>query len=93
MKRQNGELTCDAGHMGLSRALERSLAERFGPDSAVLEPPAPRSFQVGGRWFCAFDGAPMIEADGVIGCPRCTRTLTGRQIQQLVELHPHTSIG
>ena len=90
MTRQHGELTCVAGNMGLSQSLEQSLTERFGPSSEVLADPAPRSVRIGGVWFCAFDGALMTEADGVVRCPRCTRTLTGHQIRHLIELHPHS---
>jgi hypothetical protein len=89
LKRLRGELTCVPGNMGLSQSLEQSLTERFGQDSAVLEPPVPRSVPIGGRWFCPFDGRQMTEVDGVVACPRCTRTLTGRQINHLIELHPH----
>ena len=37
-------------------------------------------------------GAAMIKAaehDGIIKCPTCARTLTGQQINHLIELHPH----
>jgi hypothetical protein len=90
MQRRGNELTCDAGGMGLSHALERSLLAHFGPDSPVITVP-PLSFRVGGQWFCPADGMPMRVADHVVQCPRCARSLTGSQIYQLVEVHPHRS--
>jgi hypothetical protein len=75
--------------MPLSRALEQSLTERFGDGSPVLTPPQARSRAIGGTWFCPFDGVRMSEHDGIIKCPTCARTLTGQQINHLIELHPH----
>jgi len=90
MERRGNELTCVAGNMGLSAALEQSLVAHFGVDSPVRAVP-PLSFRVGGQWFCPKDGTPMREADGMVQCPRCARCFTGSQIYQLIEVHPHRS--
>jgi hypothetical protein len=88
MQRRGQVLTCDAGDMPLSQTLERSLVAHFGPDSSMITVP-PLSFRVGGQWFCPADGTPMRVADDAVQCPRCARSLTGYQIYQLVEVHPH----
>jgi hypothetical protein len=88
MERRGNELTCVAGNMGLSAALEQSLVAHFGVDSPVLAVP-PLSFRVGGQWFCPTNGTPMREADGMVQCPRCARCFAGSKIYQLIEVHPH----
>jgi hypothetical protein len=91
MQVRRGELTCAAGDMGLSQALEQSLLARFGAGTAASAP-VPFPFPIGGTWFCPADGSLMVEAAGALVCPLCARSLTRSQVHQLVELHPHRSV-
>jgi hypothetical protein len=92
MEDRGGELTCIPGAMSLSQALEQSLTARFAASVHDLEDPRPARYTIGGRWYCPADGTAMREDAGVIACPRCSRSLTGSQIFQLIELHPHREV-
>lgn len=81
-----GVLHCRPGDMGTSALVERQLrAWAEGQDETVR----PFPFRVGGRWHCLTDGTRMREADGVITCPACDRSLPNRLVYLLVEFHQH----
>ena len=77
----NGELTCVAGDMGLSRNLEKTLLERFGAvvDAKAFAPPT------GASWFCP---ACRLALTADLNCPNGNGSLKDLRFQ-LVEIHPH----
>jgi uncharacterized Zn finger protein (UPF0148 family) len=81
--RHDGELTCVAGEMGLSRSVEQRLIDRYGQHVPSTDR-TPRSTNPR-PWFCPGCGV-MLDADMV--CPHCQMSLKDLEFQ-LVELHPH----
>jgi hypothetical protein len=87
LDQSGAEWKCAPGDMGLSRNVQRGIETLFDPGSPVIEP-KPWSTRIGGRWFCPLDGRVMSEAEGVVACPVCGRSLNPL-IYQLIELHRH----
>jgi hypothetical protein len=85
------ELTCPRGRVGLSPHLREQLIAAFF-DPGVQEPPRPSSVRIGGTWFCPRDREPMVEANGIIGCPRCGRSLN-RYVYELIERYNHPRLA
>ena len=83
LTRHNGELTCAAGNMGLSRLVEQVLVDRYSRHV----PSTDRAMRTANTrpWFCPGCGV-MLDANMV--CPHCQVSLKDLQFQ-LVELHPH----
>ena len=77
----NGELTCVAGDMGLSKKMEEALLSRFGLKVKV-DAPLPES---GASWFCP---ACRIALGDDMTCADCGGSLKPFHFQ-LVEIHPH----
>jgi hypothetical protein len=83
----DGEMTCIAGDMGLSKWLFSALTDLCGDP-----PQVDRSTRVrwGGGWHCPLDGSLMSSSDTELPtCPECQRVLPSRVVYQLIELHPH----
>jgi uncharacterized Zn finger protein (UPF0148 family) len=83
----DGHLTCVSGGMVLTEHMETLLGEAFGSPSGRTDS-TPLNYRVGGTWFCPACGVSLAENDGILGCPRCGRSLN-RFIYHLVERHPH----
>lgn len=83
----NGELTCVRGGMGLSRDMERRLAECY-----VARSRRPRearaTFQWGGTWHCPGCGVRAEEREGTVRCPQCGLCMN-EFLFLLIERHPH----
>ena len=83
LTRHNGELTCVAGNMGLSRDIEQLLVDRYGRHVPSTDR-AMRSATTR-PWFCPGCGV-MLDTEMV--CPHCQVSLKDLRFQ-LVEMHPH----
>lgn len=86
MQTLNGHLVCSASAMDFSEVLAAELK------ALVSDPPrTPVNSEVrwGGPYYCPADGATMAEANGIVMCPTCGRSLTPRMIYQLIEFHVH----
>lgn len=80
---QDGELTCIAGDMRLSRYMEQTITERYGrhkPPGHPAEASTDRD-----PWYCPGCGIPLGQD---LVCPSCHVSLADLQ-HHLVELHPH----
>jgi hypothetical protein len=81
----DGTLTCVAGEMQLSKALNDSLSEVF---VARVREARPRAFNWGGHWFCPGCGVPATTEREHVRCDTCGAYLD-EFLYQLIELHPH----
>lgn len=73
--------------MWFSKVAWDLTTECFGDERECIATPIAHG--IGGRWFCPADGQPMIESEGGIRCPTCTRAMPNRLWYALTELHPH----
>ncbi len=88
----NGELICDRGEMGLSRALERGFQECF-VDRTRVPRTDPFSFEIGGVWWCPGCGVLAEERSrGDLRCPACGVSFR-EFLVHLVEVHPHRALA
>lgn len=88
LTRRNGELTCLAGDMGLSRNVEQRLMERYAPEAPPQSPLplyVPQLHRSRWRWWCPGCGVRLNERQE---CPQCGKHLRDL-FYPLVELHPH----
>ncbi len=90
-----GELTCVAGGMGLSKVMASRLTDCYVSKSRR---PSERdiafpdiAFRWGGEWYCPGCGVRAQEfARGRIVCPNCQSCMS-EFIYELVEFHPHAA--
>ena len=89
MRVKDGTLTCDAGEMELSKALNDSLAEVF---VAKTRRARAHALNWGGEWFCPGCGVAASRDKDHVRCPRCGEYLD-EFLHALIELHPHRTVG
>jgi rubrerythrin len=87
LQMHNGELSCIAGDMGLSKNLEQAMREYYA-SSPPAQPEPPLGYKTGARWFCPGCATPIQGINSDFRCPGCGKSLN-RFHYQLVELHPH----
>ena len=86
LARQEGELFCQDGQMGLSAHLEKRLREVFVDQS---RPSRASPHDNMDQWHCAGCGILLVrDAEGKARCPKCSHTM-GEFAYELVEFHPH----
>lgn len=72
--------------MDLSEVVASRLRECF--EAGDCPPVRPATYRFGGRWHCPADGTVMAEADGLMQCQTCGRSLNSF-MYQLIERHVH----
>lgn len=83
---RNNHLYCMATDMEFSDWAKTELVAVVdaAPDSGN-----PLGWRVGRAWYCPADGTQMRQADGVLGCPSCGRSISGKLLYNLIEFHAH----
>jgi hypothetical protein len=82
------EARCESGDMPLSRAVTAELSRDFFESSQGY--PSGKPLYAPSFWYCPRDGAQMWQSGGMrYTCKVCGRSLGGKVLLSLVELHPH----
>jgi ribosomal protein S27AE len=86
----NDRWECPVGEMRLSEKSQELIAHWCSTAPEPSETLRELSFNIGGNWWCPFDGSEMDwSPTHYPSCSHCGRTLTMTQIYPLVELHSH----
>lgn len=87
IEQRGSELVCPAGNMPLAPRTASRLSAAF-IERTTIPSAQPRTYRVGGRWYCPGCGDRMITEAHDVRCPRCMLHLN-EFLVELVELHSH----